>query len=425
MANVSRNPKDAHIILNAIAKNLTAQTDLVANDTSSFVSVGQTLLTTLPKENILNEVVILSANTVVKSRKYADKLSIFTENDVNKYKAFVRAFSFYSRGSVESGWFNTDLYKNFADGFDNGRNPDSEGKAQSTASMWKQSQPMIATEYFYPMINTWQNCLTTYLDKLEYAFGSESEFLTFFEGITNELMNDMTTQKEAFNRGVLLNHIAMVATMKDTMKGSYINLVKRYNEDFGTSYTKAELVSTMLPSFAKWLMSELAIISEKMTTRTTLFHNPLTKVVDGEEYNILKFTPVANQRCILYGPLFERIRTMVLGDVFNAEYLKAPNCEYVSFWQNPAEPTAIKVKCSYLDVQSGEQKVANTVTEIDYLVGTIYDTEAIKSHFELSKVLSSPIEARKGYFNTWWTMAKSARTSSVENCVVLYMADED
>ena len=39
-------PTDAHTVLNALAYQATGRTDLTATDTSSFVSVGETVLAT-------------------------------------------------------------------------------------------------------------------------------------------------------------------------------------------------------------------------------------------------------------------------------------------------------------------------------------------------------------------------------------------
>lgn len=73
MAVNSLTPQDAYTLINTIAKQATGRSDLVATDTSSFVSVGETLLRT-GVENTLKTMSTVFAETYFANESYTGKL---------------------------------------------------------------------------------------------------------------------------------------------------------------------------------------------------------------------------------------------------------------------------------------------------------------------------------------------------------------
>ena len=163
-----------------------------------------------------------------------------------------------------------------------------------------------------------------------------------------------------------------------------------------------------------------------MTERGTHFHDPLTKTVGGTTYSILRHTPYDRQRIILYGPLLRKAESMVLPEIFRPEYLDmGKQFEKVEFWQTnttDADRPKININSAYYDSVSGEQKATGAVA-LDYVIGFIYDADALLVDYKLEKTLTSGLEARKGYSNTWLTFSKNAISDQTENACLLYMAD--
>ena len=81
MAVSSLTPQDAYTLINAVAKQATGRENLTAIDTSSFVSVGETLLRT-GVENTLNALSTVFAYTYFSNMSYSGRLQIIEQNNV-------------------------------------------------------------------------------------------------------------------------------------------------------------------------------------------------------------------------------------------------------------------------------------------------------------------------------------------------------
>ena len=94
------------------------------------------------------------------------------------------------------------------------------------------------------------------------------------------------------------------------------------------------------------------------------------------------------------------------------------------YWQNEADPSAIKVTPAIPDTTglTGVQTAGETVS-LDYVVGMLYDVDALMIDYQLDRSSVTPLEARKGYRNMWWSFAKNAINDHTENHILYYMAD--
>lgn len=410
-------PRDAHALINAICKEATGQEpDIQAVDTSTFVSVGEKILAT-GTENTLNAISTVIGRTFMAVRPYSSKFGMLEEVDTALFKNRVRKISFYSQYALESGDWNTQLYTNLANGYDNGTN-----SGDSTKSMWTQVQGM-PLELNFAGLSTFQDGLTVYRDQLKVAFTDEDTFNSFVAGILTEKGNDIEVQRESFRRMTLLNQIAAAYSVKDDYPTMAVNLTAGFNAKFGTSYTSAQLRTTYLKEFLEYLVATIKQLSRRMTYRTASFHMPYTKTVDSVEYNVLRHTPRDRQRLFLYSPLLIDAEAMVMPEIFNDNYLKIENYEGVDFWQNFINPAEVKVKPA-LPGDAGTQIAGDTV-DIPYVVGCLFDRDAILVNNYLEDSLATPVEARKRYYNIWWTFARNAINDLSENFILLYMEDGD
>jgi len=419
-------PIDCHALMNLLVKEATGQDNTIqVVDSSTFVSAGEQVLAT-GTENTLNALSIVLGRTMMAVRPYEAKLKIINALNSDLYNSRIRKISFYSRDAVASGDWNTNLYTNLADGFDNGQNPDSEGTAQSTQSMWVQNQP-VPLEMNFAGQSVWEDSTTIYEYQLKVAFRNEAEFGSFVSGIMTEKANDIESQKEAFNRMTILNHIAGVIDIDATInKGMVVNLTKAYNDEFGTSYTSEELRTTYLQSFLEFFVATFKITSDKMTNRSAKYHWSPAKTVAGKSYTLLRHTPKSKQKAILYSPLFTKATAYVLPEIFNPQYLGdiTQNGELVDFWQNEADSSAIKVIPAIPDVAgAGAGQTAGVQVNEDYVVGVLYDEDAIMIDYQLETASTTPLEARKHYRNMWWSFSKNAINDFTENAVVFIMKD--
>lgn len=412
-------PTDAHAIMNLLVKQATGQQEISVTDTSSFISAGEKVLAT-GTENVLDSIGIVMGRLYVAARPYTAKLEIINALNTAMYTNRMRKISYYARENVAAGFVNTNEFTNLKSGYTNGQN-ETDGAAKSTKSMWEQDLP-VALEMNFAGSDVWQTSQTIARDQLKIAFRGEDEFMQFFNGSMIEKANDIASNREAFNRMILLNKIASVYDMSTVMKGSARNLTSEYNQKYGTSYTSEELRTKYLESFLKFFVTEFKLASDYMENRSALYHWSPEKTVDGKSYVLLRHTPKDRQRSILYTPLFTEARSNVLPDIFNPQYLDINNYEGVTYWQDISNPAQIDITPAVVDTATGEQ-TAGAEAKIPYVIGILYDVDGMMSDYQLDDAISTPVEARKRYYNIWYSFARNGINDNTENSIIFYMAD--
>ena len=420
----SLTPRDIHALMNQLVQEATGEATINVVDSSTFVSAGETVMAT-GTENVLNALSNVIGRTLVAVRPYEAKLLIINALNTQMYSNRLRKISYYARSTQASGDFNTQLFTNLEGGFDNGQNPDANNVPQSTASMWEQNKPEVLEMNFAGQ-SVWEESTTVYENQLKVAFTSEEDFARFIAGIMTEKANDIESQKEAFNRLTLLNYMAGlydVQALENNMMA--INLTSAFNGKFNTSYTTQDLKTTHLKEFLEFFVAFFKVTSDYMTNRCVQFHwNPTKTDAQGNTLSILRHTPKSKQKFIYYSPLFTDAEAMVMPEIFNDRYLPAPNGEGVTYWQSIATPSEINVTPAIPDTTlvNGTQ-IAGTSVNLKYVVGVLYDEDALMVDYQLDRSASTPLEARKNYRNLWWSFSRNAINDFTENGVLFYMAD--
>ena len=414
-------PKDCYALMNSLVKEaIGADSTIQAVDTSSFVSAGESVLST-GTENVLNSLAMVVGRRMVAVRPYNAPLRLINAIDTGVYSDRILKDSFYSRWAQPSGAFNTDLFTNLATGFTAGENiGGSPAAPQSTKSQWEQNLP-VPMEFNFAGRNTWQDCSTIPEIQLQQAFRSEADFSDFVTGYMMERANDLESQKEAYNRMTLLNYMAGIYDMRADMPGSAVDLTAAFNAEFGTSYTAAQLMKTYLKEFMEFFTARVKIDSDRMTNRSVNYHWSPAKQIDGVDYYLLRHTPKSKQKLFLFAPMFSKVQSYVFPEIFNPQYLQIENYEGVNFWQNENDPMAISVTPAIPDTSNPASQKAGSAVTLDNVVGVLFDEDALMIDYQLDTALSTGVEARKHYRNVWYTYAKNSICDFTEKGILYYL----
>lgn len=415
-------PRDAHAIVNLVAQELSGQKSTIQKVTSdNFVSVGE-FITSQPMENVYNALSMPLLRTLIAAHTYDEELLLINALNSGVYSSRMRKISYLSKSALPSGSFNTQLYTNLAAGFTAGENKDSNGVAQSTKSQWEQC-PVVPKELHFGGSSVWDHGITWYKDQAKSAFTDEATFLRFWEGALVENANDIKMEKNAFRRVALLNFIAGMYDQK-AAGCTVVNLTESFNTKFNTSYTSAQLRTTYLKQFLEFFVAEFKKYSKLMKNRSLNYHINMPETINGVTYNLLRHTPYSRQRVMLYEPLFIDSQAQVLPEIFRPEYLDI-NTQYegLMFWQNENAGAAIDVVPSIPDlVTTGLQQTGNRV-QLDYVVGLIFDEDALMTDFQLDDVNTTSLEARKRFRNSWYAMSRNLINDFTEKAILFTMED--
>lgn len=416
-------PIDGCAIMTQVVRQATGQDSFGVVNSSNFVSAGETVLAT-GMENVYNAVNTVLNRLVVAVRAYPGKFITVQAANSGVYSNRMRKISFYSKDPLESGYFNTDQNTNLAEGYTSGDN-----SGASTKSQWEQHQAM-PLEMNFAGSTTWQNAITEYENQVKMAFRGPDEWTAFVAGYLTEHANDVTSQREAWARMAVVSKIANIydnAVNNSIAPESAVNLTAAFNAYYNITpaYTTAQLLSTYLKEFTEFAVATIKEYSDRLTDRSARFHDPMTKTVSGVNYHILRHTPKADQRLILYGPLMKKVEALVMPEIFGPKYLDlGENYESVNYWQanDGTNDMAINYTTGTYDHVTGLQIAGNNV-HLSNVVGLLFDRDALLTDMQLEVAHTTPVEARKGYRNTWLTFEKNIILDQTENAILFYMAD--
>lgn len=412
MANVTFKPTDVYEVMNDLYRIVTGQSDIKVIDTSSFVSAGQKVLDT-GYGAILDGVSVLVGETFYNERKYVGKWRIAVK-DMPGWAERKRKISFYSRDAEPAGFTNTDINTNFYDGADN---------TAGVGSMWDDMRiPMAVEEYFYSSA-VYDDHITFFEDKLEDAFRSESEFMAFINNYLIVFMNAMELRAQGKVQSVVLDRIAGTFLQQAARPECAVNLTKVYNDWSNSSYSTDELTHEHLLDFLKTFASKVQMDSDKITNLTKMYHDPLTKTVDGIEYNVLRHTPKDKQRLVYYSPIFRLAKNWNFAELFNPSFIPEIQGEGIDYWMTPG--TDVYGDAMKIAVKPALPNGAETSNvEIPMVIGMLFDEDAIATRNVFERAATTPLEARKLYYQTWYHMRFSAYNDYSENAIIYYCADE-
>ena len=429
---MSINRKDGYALMNAVMAQLTGQDSFSVIDAQGFMDAGKIAMT-YSTDEIFNALTIVGARLFTATRPYKAPLWLIDSISSGYFNNRIRKISYYSTWALPSGAFNTDLMTNFADGYGN----DASGENPAGTKDQYEQHPVHPLEMNFANSTVWQDCITRYEDQIKIAFSNEDEWARFWAGVLTEKGNDIEQRKEAHNRTTLLSRMAIAGAIGDANSaiktlGTVVDLTAAYNTKFGTTYTGAQLRTTYLKEFLAFFISEFKVISNMMTKRSLYYHAaPKLTLSDGDHY-ILRHTPKSEQRFMMYTPIWEQAKAQVMPEIFNTEYLQPEQFESVDFWQtfslSDSDKAAVDFKVTVPgwleDMITSGQTTVDTPYEFasDYVLGVLFDKDAVLTDFQFEAARTTYPEARKNYVNTWFDFGLGSVGDPSENFIVFDMS---
>lgn len=375
--------------LNSVIKQATGQSVISDLYTNNFVTVASVALGIAP-DALLSAISQVISRTVFSIRPYNRKFAgLFV--DSMKWGNHVRKINI-----GDKDWEHNVSY-DLADG--------------DSVDADIVSKPDILQTNFYGQC-VYSKHYTIFRDQLNIALQNEEEFERFYTMLVQNTMDMIEQCHENTARATIANLIG------GKVKGdtaNVIHLVTEYNDVTGLELDSntVKKPENFVP-FYKWAFSRIKTISGFLTERSLQYHINITG------HNIMRHTPVQNQRLYLYTPEMNNVESSVFSSVFNEQYLKMMDYEGVNFWQSIKTPMGIQIKSSYMDA-TGSVKVDSAVTSTSNIFGILMDEEAAGITTYGARTATTPYNARGEYMNVWWHFNDRYWNDFTENAVVFLL----
>lgn len=386
-----------YTIVNEVNAEAFGSTDIDVIDTQGLVSLGDSVLSsTTNTEAFLNTLVQRIGRTIISFRQYRNKLADMVVNDF-EYGAILQKIRVHLTEAE------TDPAYGLTDGY--------------SVDPWTVNKPDVEQKLFVTR-SPYMFHVTIARKQLKEAFLSESGMGAFIGAVFGQVRNSIEVSLENLGRACIanmiaeftpatpeggtattLNHEVALCTLYNTARG-YHDVIPG---EGGAADTPAsagfvdEDTCLFDEDFLRFAVKTMKSYSDNFTDMSTLYN-------DGE---IETFTPREEQRLKVLSSFERALETVVQYSAFNEEMVRLNAFSTLNFWQSAQDNHIIMIERS----SDGAQVIKQNV------VAVLYDRDALGIYKRDEDVLTTPVNAKGLYYNTFYHQLELWFNDTSENFV--------
>lgn len=367
-----------YTIVNAVNAQAFGSQALSVVDTQGLVSLGNTVLSSSNNtESFLNALVQRIGRTIISFRQYRNKLGDMVLNDF-EYGAILQKIRVHLTDAE------ADPAYNLVDG--------------QSVDPWTVRKPNVEQKLFVSR-TPYMFSVTIAREQLKEAFLSENGMGALIGAIFGQVRNSIEISLENLGRTCIANMIAENKAAGASQIDHEIALVTMYNTEMGLAGDEALTASVAIhnPDFLRYAVSVIKSTSDYMQDMTTSYN-------DG---TIESFTPREDQRLKILSQLERKLETVVQYSAFHEEMVSLDAYAVINFWQSEQAKSSISI------TRASDGETVN----VDNIVGVLYDRDALGIYKKDEDVLTTPVNAKGMYYNTFYHNKELWFNATSENFV--------
>lgn len=227
---------------------------------------------------------------------------------------------------------------------------------------------------------------TTQRKWLREAFTSESAMGSFLAAVQGEVNNKIELTQENLARLTMANFMAIISQTSSRV----VDLVTEYNALTDNDVPTGE-GALLDEGFCRYALGRMNKVAKYMETMSRLYN-------DG---SVDRHSPIGSQRFVSLIDFRTALETQVQWAAFNERYVATKNGIEVPYWQSAKSPFDIKLR-----IHEGTEDDTDDDEDVDItlsnVVGMIHDVDAFGTYRKEMDVITTPVNARGAYYNTFW-----------------------
>jgi len=380
-----------HDIMNTATEQVLGREDVVQEDLSNIVDVGNEII---DSDNIDN---------------YVKKLV----NHIGKVIFDDRVYSGNVPSVIMDGWEYGSILEKISSDIPEAH--ENESWALEDGQRYIQDvfyQPKVSAKFFNSKVTFEVPISFTELQVKE-SFSNAEQLNGFLTMIFNGVEKSMTIKLDGLVMRAINNMTAETlsddltnaeGTLDLTQTGvKAINLLALYNEKSGEALTPDE--SYRDPEFIRFASYLVNLYKDRMSKISTLFN------VGGKE----KFTPESEVTIVLLSDFASATKTFLQSDTYNSEMVQLPNYETVPYWQGSGDTY------DFESVSKINVATKNTEIEASGILGVMFDSQAV-GVANLDRRVTSNYNAKAEFFTNYYKMDAGYFNDLNENFLVFLVA---
>ena len=368
-------------IMNATTEEVLGRTEVVNEDLSNIVDVGEEIINTDNVDNYVRKLVNHIGKVIFVNRRY--------EGGVPSV--------------VMDGWeFGSILEKVSAD------------LPQATESdTWKLEhgksydddifyQPSVSAKFFNSKI-TFEIPMSFTERQVKESFSNQNQLNGFLSMLTTAIENSMTVKLDNLIMRTI-NNMTGETIAGDTTGVRAVNLLEKYNTEYDETLTPEMAIKT--PDFIRYASYILGLYSDRITRISTLFNEGAKE----------RFTPASDRHVVLLSDFAKSSDVYLKADV-GSDLISLPEHETVPYWQGSGTEYDFD-SVSKIDVvtASGE------TVEQTGILGVMFDRNAL-GVANLDRRVTTNYNASAEFYTNFYKFDAGYFNDLNENFIVFYVGE--
>lgn len=360
-----------YTVVNSAASQALGQGAITAIDTASFVSLGNSVLSSATNTDaFLNTLAQRIGRTIISYREYKNKMRDLVLNDF-EYGAILQKIKVAMPTAEE------DESYDLVDG--------------QSVDMYKVAKPVVNQKLFVTR-TPYQFKITIQRAHLKEAFLSESAMGGFIAAIFGEVRNAIEFAMENLGRACYGNYIAEVGGTAREIK-----LVTEFNSLTRGSVTADNALANK--DFLNYAFRRINEHIDYMQDMSVLFN-------DG---SATRHTPKEDIRIKLLSPFVRAAETVTQYAAFHDALVDVDSVYTpVSYWQAPSNRSQVIAKRASDD----------TSTTVSNVIGVMHDRDALGIYQMWEEVSTSPLNSAGLYYNQFYHQRNLWYNDLSENFII-------
>lgn len=373
-------------IVNSATSEVLGKTDVVNDDLSNLVDVGNEIFNSDNVDNYVKKLIDRIGQVIFVNRLYAGGVPSVLM-DSWEYGSVVEKISADMPEADENDSWNLQ-----------------NGQTYSQDTFY---QPKVSAKFFNSKV-TFDVKLSFTTEQVKESFSNVNELNGFISMLETGVKNSMTVKLDGLIMRTINNMTGQILNSANGLQK--VNLLTEYNAASGQTLTANKAL--MDKDFLKFASLTIKKYQARITKMSTLFN------AGGKA----RFTTTDNLHTVLLSDFADSAEVYLLSDTYHNDTVSLPNHETVPYWQGSGKSYAFN-DISKIDVKiDAGNKTPKAVTQTGIL-GVMFDTNALGVS-NLNQRTTTSYNARAEFYTNYYKMDAGYFNDLNENFVVFYIADQ-
>lgn len=374
-------------IVNTVTSEVLGKEDVVSEDLSNLVDVGNEIIDTDNIDNYVKKLIDRIGKVIFVNRLYAGGVPSVLM-DSWEFGSIVEKISADMPEADENDSWNLQ-----------------DGQSYSQDKFY---QPKVSAKFFNSKV-TFDVKLSFTTQQVKESFASVNELNAFLSMLETGVKNSMTVKLDGLIMRTINNMTAQTLFKGQAMQK--VNLLTAYNTSTGTKLTADKAL--MDKEFLKYASLVIKKYQARITKMSTLFNQ-------GQK---ARFTNINDLHTVLLSDFADSAEVYLMSDTYHNDTVSLPQHETVPYWQGSGKTYAFNDVSSIKVKINDGTKTSKDVSQTG-IVGVMFDTNALGVS-NLNQRTTTAYNARAEFYTNFYKMDAGYFNDLNENFVVFYIADTD